>query len=191
MQAPFKQQIFEQEIFDYLDQRRAMLDGVVITGGEPTLQPDLRAFIEKIKNRGLKVKLDTCGYRPEVLEPLLNAKVLDYVAMDIKAPLIRYHELVNIPVDPSKITTSIALLQKNTVPYEFRSTLIEGFHTPDDVRQMVQLISGAPKYYLQRFQPLDSVYNQEFRGKHPLAESIMRDIAQEAREFVKECEIRG
>lgn len=118
---PENEMIPEAYVFDRLSKRRSQLDGLVITGGEPTIQEDLPRFIRTIRRLGLKIKLDTNGSRPEVIRQLLEENLLDYVAMDIKAPLDQYESIVGRHVDVVTLQTSMELLKKSDVPCEFRT----------------------------------------------------------------------
>lgn len=139
-----------EEVFEFLKTRQGKLDGVVITGGEPCLQKDLPEFIKQVKELGFAVKLDTNGSFPEMLEKVLPN--LDYVAMDIKAPLEKYSRIVNVDVDTSKILKSIEVLKNGGVDYEFRTTVVKSQLSFEDFEKIGQLIQGAPRYYLQRFE---------------------------------------
>ena len=140
------------EIVDFLKSRIGLLDGVCITGGEPTLMPDLEEKLRTIKSLGFKVKLDTNGYRPNVLKRLIDLKLIDYVAMDIKNSLEKYELTTgtnNLNIE--KIIESIKLLKSNIIPYEFRTTIVKEFHEEEDIKKISHLIKGAPKYFLQKF----------------------------------------
>lgn len=139
-----------EEVFEFLKTRQGKLDGVVITGGEPCLQKDLPEFIKQVKELGFAVKLDTNGSFPEMLEKVLPD--LNYVAMDIKAPLEKYSQIVNVDVDTSKILKSIEVLKNGGVDYEFRTTVVKSQLSFEDFEKIGQLIQGAPRYYLQRFE---------------------------------------
>ncbi len=139
------------DLMAYLKKRQGILDGVCITGGEPTLMPDLEEKIRDIKSLGYHVKLDTNGSNPVILKRLLDQNLLDYVAMDIKNSEAKYSETIGlINVDMDKIKQSIALIK--TMPdYEFRTTIIDEFHNEESIRQMVELIKGAKKMFLQHY----------------------------------------
>lgn len=156
-------EISEEEIFSYLNQRKNMLDGVVISGGEPTIWNDLIPFMEKIKELGLKIKLDTNGYRPELLKEILDKNLVDYIAMDIKALFNEYYKIVNRKLDTDKLIESINLIKKSKVDHEFRTTIIKGFHTIEDLDKIVDVIDGSP-YYLQNFRMEDTVINKKLFG---------------------------
>ncbi len=142
----------EEEILSYLKKRQGILDGVVITGGEPTIQKDLKDFIKKVRALGYKVKLDTNGYQPDVLEDLLKEGLLDYVAMDIKNSKGKYPVTVGLQnVDVSKIERSVSLLKNGTIPYEFRTTTMDELHSEEDFLEMGKLVEGAKKFFMQSF----------------------------------------
>lgn len=139
------------DFFNFLKTRIGKLDGVVITGGEPCLQKDLIDFIKQIKEMGFLVKLDTNGSFPEVLEKALP--YIDYIAMDIKAPVNHYADIVKINTAPEKIRKSIALIMNSKIDYEFRTTVVKSQLSYEDFEQIGQLLKGAKKYYLQKFIP--------------------------------------
>ena len=142
----------EEEFFDFLTRRKGMLEGVCVTGGEPTLQSDLPDFLARIKAMGYAVKLDTNGYRPGMLRNLVEAGLVDYVAMDIKNSLPRYGETVGIArFDTAPIEESMDYLMKGHIPFEFRTTLVRGLHTPEDIRAMGRRVAGQEAFFLQTF----------------------------------------
>ncbi|NTW15649.1 MAG: anaerobic ribonucleoside-triphosphate reductase activating protein [Candidatus Moranbacteria bacterium] len=141
----------DREFLDFLAKRKGKLDGVCITGGEPTVQPDIVPFMRAIRSMGFSVKLDSNGTRPEVLGEIFREGLADYVAMDIKNGIDRYAETVRVPVDESKIRESIRLIMESGIPYEFRTTVVPGIHTDDDFDGIADLIEGADAYYLQEF----------------------------------------
>jgi len=142
--------IRESDIVTLLADRQGFLDGVVISGGEPTLQPDLAHFLERIKDLGFLVKLDTNGTRPEVLEALLEARLVDYVAMDVKGPASKYGELAGVAVKIDTISRAIRLIIERAPDYEFRTTVAPTL-TVEDIELVAAWIAGAKRYILQRF----------------------------------------
>ena len=145
--------ISEEEFFSFLRKRTGVLEGVCITGGEPTLQPDLSDFIRKIKAMGYAVKLDTNGFRPAVLKALIAEGLLDYVAMDIKNSLALYPETVGIPsLDTAAVEESIDFLMEGHVPFEFRTTLVKGLHTSESIADMGKRLAGDQLFFLQTFE---------------------------------------
>lgn len=149
--------IAETDFFDFLTRRKGILEGVCITGGEPTLQTDLIAFIEKIKECGFLVKLDTNGTDPATLKALLNRNLIDYTAMDIKADPDHYALAVGKEdFDPSSIEESAKLLMTHNIPYEFRTTVVRGIHTEDILLQIGKWLNGASALYLQTYREIDA-----------------------------------
>lgn len=179
----------EAKIFDFLTRRRNLLDAVTVTGGEPTMHDDLPDFIRKIKEMGFLVKLDSNGTNPEMLEHVINEKLVDYVAMDIKAPLRSYEKTVGRPVNRASIEKSIALLLKNSVPYEFRTTVVKSLLSKDDLREIGESIRGAKTYNLQKFVPTKTL-NPAFIRKTTYSDDEFRDMQQMMGEFVDECSVR-
>ena len=150
----------EDEVLSYLERRKGFLDGLVISGGEPTLHSDLVPFMQKVKALGLKIKLDTNGSRPAVLSGLIKEGLLDYVAMDIKAPLKKYHMLGF--TDTDSILKSIRILEECGVAHEFRTTCPRIILETEDFAEMGKLIGNKTTWYLQTFNPsktLDPAYN--------------------------------
>lgn len=142
----------EEEFFAFLKKRRGVLEGVCITGGEPTFAPDLREFILRVREMGFLVKLDTNGSRPAVLSSLLSEGLLDYVAMDIKNSRARYGETVGIiGFDTRPIEESASILLSSGVPFEFRTTVVRNFHNAASIREMGEWLPGDHKHFLQSF----------------------------------------
>lgn len=138
--------------FEFLNKRKGKLDGVVITGGEPTLHgKDLIEFIKEVKSLGFLVKLDTNGTHPDVLQEVLNENLLDYIAMDIKAPLAKYKTITRTDIDTKIIKKSIDMIMNSGVDYEFRTTIVKSQLSVEDLRQIGELIQGAKRYYMQKF----------------------------------------
>lgn len=157
----FQDPLNEKEIINFLKTRINKLDAVCITGGEPTLHPDLPEFIAKIKSLGFLVKLDTNGTNPEMVKSLIEEKLVDYLAMDIKAPIDNYRSVTRTKVDAVDLRESIKLIENSEVEYEFRSTLITTLHSEEDVIEMAKSLGKAKRYFLQKFVPtktLDSDY---------------------------------
>lgn len=153
----------EEEIFEYLNLRKNILDGVVITGGEPTVQKDLKAFIKKIKDLGLLVKLDTNGGNPKVLQELIDEELVDYVAMDIKNIFNKYNITAGKKVSLDNIKKSIEILKASKIDYEFRTTIIKEMHSLDDIISICKLVGNA-KYYLQNFEDSENVIDHSLHG---------------------------
>ncbi|MCI8514552.1 MAG: anaerobic ribonucleoside-triphosphate reductase activating protein [Lachnospiraceae bacterium] len=168
------EQIFsEKEVLDFLQKRKTVLDGVCLTGGEPTLQPDLPDFIRRIKSLGLLVKLDTNGSRPDVLRSLLDERLPDYIAMDIKSSPKGYEQAAGIKffrddrkenagLCPADIDESIRLLRNADVPYEFRTTVVRELHREEDFLAIGKWLAGARAYFLQSYRDSEQVPERRF-----------------------------
>lgn len=143
-------QVSESQVLDFLKTRVGQLDGVVLCGGEPTLQKDLAEFAKKIKDLGFCVKLDTNGTNPVVLQKMLDEKLIDYVAMDIKTNLEKYQDVTCVQTNIDAIKQSINILKNSNIDYEFRTTVIPSL-TKDDLISIAKMLSGAKHYYLQTY----------------------------------------
>lgn len=155
----------ESEILQYLAKSTGKIDGVCITGGEPTLQKDLTSFVRQIKTLGLKVKLDTNGTNPEKLKELIALNLLDYVAMDIKAPLHRYHLIAGVKCETSRIQKSIEILVSSGIEHEFRTTLVP-LLTESDIFQIREMIPGD-RYVLQQFRVTSTLADPALQNMVP------------------------
>lgn len=171
---------FEKDFFNLLKDRQGKLEGVCITGGEPTLQPDLQEFIEKIKSLGFKAKLDTNGARPDVLRLLYSKNLLDFVAMDIKSSPEAYNKTAGAKIDIERIKLSVELIRNSGVDYEFRTTAVPGLHEEKDFQAIAEWLEGSKKYVLQAFEDkgkiLDSKLKKKTTGKKLDLEKIAKDI---------------
>jgi len=182
--------VSEAELFQFLEKRQGKIEAVTITGGEPTLYSDLPELIKKIKDLGFLVKLDTNGTNPTMLKKLLTEKLVDYVAMDIKAPFSRYEEVVGRKVDVAAINKSIGLIKSSGIDYEFRSTILPRLFDEKDIKKMAGLIRGAKRYFLQNFTNQGKVLAEDFRTEKGFKSEELKRLAAAGREFVKECRTR-
>ena len=179
----------EEEVLDFLASRKGFLDGLVLSGGEPLMQPGAVDFLEKVRALGYAIKVDTNGCYPEVLANILHRGLADYVAMDIKNSREKYSETVGIPgFDLPPVEESIRLLRESGIDYEFRTTLVREFHTVEDIRAIGEWVGGAPHYYLQNF--VDSG-NLIAAGLHPLEKEEILALQGIAREYFPSVETRG
>lgn len=206
-----KGNISEDVFFDFLKKRKKILDGVVITGGEPLLQKDIKNFIIKIKEKGFLVKLDTNGTFPDKLKELINLKLIDYAAMDLKNVLEKYSSIVNaggkdsgnisplaaVPCEgdcggasKDDVLKSIKILLENRVDYEFRTTVVEGLHSKEDLIEISKLIKGAPRYFLQKFVAAPKLLDKSFAARRSLPMAELEDVCGVARQYVGLCEVR-
>ena len=191
-----------KDFFSFLQTRIGKLDGVVITGGEPTLQSGLYDFIKKIKQMGFEVKLDTNGTNPQIIKHLIKDNLLDYIAMDIKAPLEKYPQIVNI-VSLSEgegvrervnfvlnnIQKSIALIMQSKIDYEFRTTVLKSQLSYDDFDQIGQMIKGAKIYYLQKFVPAE-ILDKKFLNEQTYTNEEFKTICQNLKKYIEFVDYR-
>ena len=181
--------ISEEDLFAFLQKRRGILEGVCVTGGEPTLMPDLLPFLQRIKALGYAVKLDTNGSRPEVLKAAVEAGIVDYVAMDIKNSLARYGETVGVACfDTSPIEASAAYLMEGRVPFEFRTTLVAGLHTAADMEAIGEWLRGEEAFFLQGFVDSGDLIGE---GLGALPASETASLLAVLRRYVPNAQIRG
>lgn len=180
----------EEEFWAFLQSRTQKLDAVVVTGGEPTLQEDLQPFLEKIRKMGFLIKLDTNGSNPDVLKDLLSANLVDYIAMDIKAPLEKYSEVAKVPIDKTDIEKSIELIKQSTVDHEFRTTIARNILSKEDVVNIAKMLQGEKLYILQRCVPtkiLDPLFLAQFE---PYTHEELEQIANLTENYVLQCLVR-
>ena len=178
----------EAELLSFLEKRRGLLDGVAVTGGEPLLREEIPSFLEKIRSIGYPVKLDTNGTHPRMLQRLMEADLVQYVAMDIKNSPERYEETAGVPVNLEAVRESVSLLLAGKTDYEFRTTVVAELHDDESFRSIGPWIRGARRYYLQKFTDRDTV---PFAGFHPPTDEQMRIWAELMRPFVQEAGLRG
>lgn len=179
--------IDEEEVLAYLDERKRMVKGVVVTGGEPTIHKDTTGFIVKVRNMGFKVKLDTNGNNPAMLEQLLDDGLLDYVAMDIKTSAQNYPLVTGR--DATNVAKSVEILKQCPVPYEFRTTCVKGLIQPSDFLLIGKWIAGARKYVLQPFNP-EHTLDPAFHSYSTYSGEELELVAQRMREFVPDTTTR-
>jgi pyruvate formate lyase activating enzyme len=183
----------EEHILGYLRENSDFLDGVCISGGEPTLQEDLLQFCRKIKGLGLGIKLDTNGMNPKLLKQLIDEGLIDYIAMDVKAPLNakEYSEVAGVSLNGSmdEIKHSIQIVIDSGLDHEFRTTVVPDVHTVESVEAISKSLVGARRFRLQKFQPHTRF--EHLNVKKPQSDEEMEELAEAARRHVKEVDWRG
>lgn len=182
--------VSEDEFFLFLESRKGKLDGIVITGGEPTLHSDLPEFIKKIRAMGYNIKLDTNGTNSTALKNLLDQKLIDYIAMDLKAPFDKYEEVVGIPVNCQEIEKSVKIITSSGLPHEFRTTVVPGLHELSDFTKMGEVIAGADAWYLQKFKSDTELVDRKLESHAPFSDKEMQAMADVGKKYVKICEVR-
>jgi len=179
----------EGEFLEFVVGRRKWIDGVCVSGGEPTLHKDLPEFLRRVKKEGFLVKLDTNGTNPALLEDIIRHGLADYIAMDIKAPQKRYHEITKSEVDIGKVKKSVRIIMESGVAYEFRTTLVPGMHTRDDMQAIGSWIRGAQRYCIQGFRP-GNCLDPKLNGRKRFSEAELNEFAEVARMYVDNVEVR-
>lgn len=177
-------------VYSFLEKRRGLIDGVSITGGEPTLQAGLYDFLAKIRKIGLNIKLDTNGSNPEFIKKILDDCLVDYIAMDVKGPLDRYDEITGSKVNTSHIFRSITLLKEAGIDYEFRTTFVPGIHAKSDLLEIVQLLKGSKRYFIQNFRP-SNTFDPELMEVNGFPPSTLEEFKDIASSYIKNVEIRN
>jgi pyruvate formate lyase activating enzyme len=205
--------ISEDEVLKFLKSRKGWMDSVVLTGGEPTLYSELPYFMEKVKQLGFAVKLDTNGTNSTMLRQLIKANLVDYIAMDIKAPMPKYKEAAGVPNEPQpaspvrtessdsvaaaagqlgflvEVKESVADIMNSRVKYEFRTTVIPRLHSEADVLAIAEWLKGADRFVIQQFRPVTPI-NPDFKFEKRFTQEQLERMADKARQFVKHVEVR-
>ncbi len=185
------QSISEEEIFVHLKKRKGIVEALVISGGEPFLQKDLDVFCKKVKELNILIKIDTNGTFPDKLKDLIDEKLVDYVAVDIKAPKDKYEKLAGVKIDIKKIQKTIDILQKSEIDYEFKTTFVPELLVKEDILKIGKWLAGSKKYYLQQFKNEVPVLSSELQKINPYAKQELLDVIEEIKPFFEHCSARG
>lgn len=185
------QNIPEKEIISFLKNRKGLIDAVVFTGGEPLIQKDITSFLEKIKKLGFLVKVDTNGTKPEKIQELLDKKLVDYIAMDVKAPKKKYNNLSGVKTDIKNLEKSIKIIKEKAPDYEFRTTTVPGLLKKEDLVEIGRWLKTSKKYFLQQFKNDVSVFSPKLEKVKLYSDDELEDILQNIKPFFKKCEVRG
>ena len=186
---PDDETMTEEAFFRFLDKRAGVLDGVAVTGGEPLLTSDVLPFLERIKAKGFAVKLDTNGSFPKRLREAVDNGLVDYVAMDIKNSPEKYAVTCGLPVfDLGKVQQSVRFLLDGTIPYEFRTTVVDEFHEAADMEAIGKWIAGARAYYLQNFVDSGACIREGLHAKTPEELHLFRSLLTK---YVPNTQVRG
>ncbi len=183
-------QLDEEKIFSFLKTRKGLIDGVVITGGEPTLHNGLPSFIKKIKELGFLVKLDTNGTNPEMIKELIDNNLIDYIAMDIKNSLKNYEKTTIIKVPIENIKASVKIIMDSSINYEFRTTSLPKLISKEDFLEIGEWLKGAKKYCLQQFKKADSIIDLSYLNENSYSEEELKNIKNLLTPYFEDIEIR-
>jgi len=181
--------ISEDEVIAFLHPRLGFLDGVCLTGGEPTIHRELPAFLERLKSIGSLVKLDTNGSHPRRLAHILGRKLVDYVAMDVKLPLKKYQETIGYSISVSELLESIQLIRRSGVDYEFRTTVVPGLVDEKDLLEIANTLRGSKRYVLQRFKP-GLTMSEACAAIEPYSVEVMSHFRDLVAPYVGEAKLR-
>ena len=180
----------EDSFFRFLDQRQGLLDGVVVSGGEPTLHPDLIPFLKKIKAKGFLTKLDTNGTQPNVIAQMLDQYCLDYIAMDIKSDMANYEHITNSTVDLDSIKQTRDLIMRSQIPYEFRTTVISEIHTPQMIQSIGEFCQNAENFGLQNFRNI-KVLDPKYKQYTAVSDENLFAYKKILKQYIENVEIRN
>jgi len=183
--------IDETEMLTYMEGRTKQIEGICITGGEPTLAEDLPSFIKKLKAMGYAVKLDTNGSSPKMIKKLIDEQLIDYIAMDIKAPESFYDKASGVSTDMEKIKESIHLIKNSNIKYEFRTTIVPEIFPKDKTNELISLIDGADNYYLQQFENSVEILDPNWQDAPAYNKNELEEIAASVKKNIKNVKIRG
>ena len=180
----------EKEILDFLSTRKGLLDGMAITGGEPTIHKDLLAFIKKVKDLGFLVMLETNGSNPKMLKGLIDKKLVDYIAMDIKAPLEKYDEVAGVKVNKKNIQESIDIIRNSGIDYEFRTTVIPKHFNKEDALAIGKWLKGSKRFSLQQFRS-DKTLDENYKKMEPYPHEKLKEFVEIMKPFFNSVKVRG
>lgn len=183
--------ITEEEVLTFLQKRKGLVDALVISGGEPLMHEDIAAFIKKVKNLGYLVKIDTNGMHPEELKSLIDQKLVDYVAMDIKAPKSKYDKLAGVKTDIDKIEKSIEIIKSSAPDYEFRTTFTPGLLTKEDIVEIAKWLQGSKRFYLQQIKNDVPLISSKLQNVAPYQKEKLIETLKEIKPYFKFCDVRG
>ena len=179
----------EEDVFAFLEKRKGLLDGVAVTGGEPTLQPDLVDFLRRVKGMGFETKLDTNGARPDVLRALLSEGLVDYAAMDVKSSPAGYGRCAGVSDKVlASVRESAALLEGSGVIHEFRTTAVKGLHTPEDFRAIGEWLAGTERYFIQSYVDSGDILEP---GMAAFSQEELEELLAAIRPFIPGARLRG
>jgi len=183
--------ISEEELFVFLEKRKGLIEGLVITGGEPLIQEDITDFCEKVKRLGYLIKIDTNGTYPEKLRELFDKKLVDYIAMDVKAPNSKYDELTDVKTDIKKIEKSIEIIRNSKLDYEFKTTFVPELLTKEDIVSIAKWLKGSKRFYLQQFKNDAPLISSKLQNVAPHSKEELIETLNAIKPYFDSCDVRG
>lgn len=180
----------EEDFFSFLKKRKGQLDGCVICGGEPTLNKEIFDFCKKIKELDYKIKLDTNGSNPDIIQKLIKGNLIDYIAMDIKAPFSKYAKAIGVKVDIKKIQISIDIIKNSNIDYEFRTTIVPEIHKIEDIKKIAKQIAPAKKFFIQNFRNDKDLLSPHFNQVTSFDEFEIQKAVNEIKQYFEICYLR-
>lgn len=187
--------ISEEKFFSFLDERKNKLDGVVLIGGEPTIQPDITEFARKIKEKGFLVKLDTNGSRPGMIKKMIENKLVDYIAMDVKNSFEEYEGTIGVDFKVENIRKSIQIIKKageeGEIDYEFRTTVVPSLVGKEELEEIGEMLEGSKKFFIQQFNLKNGTLNPKFEEVEPYSKKKLKEFKKMLEPCFGVCEIRG
>ena len=181
----------EEELLSFLEKRKGMLEGLVITGGEPLMQKDIVQFVEKVKKLGFLIKIDTNGMYPEKLKELIDKKLVDYVSMDVKAPKNKYDKLTDVKTDIKKIEKSIEIIKNSKLDYQFKTTFVPGLLTKEDIISIAKWLEGSKRFYLQQFKNDAPLISSKLQNVAPYSKEKLIETLNDIKSYFEDCDVRG
>lgn len=185
------ERIDDEEVFSFLEKRKGLIDGVTVSGGEPSLDSGLPVFLRRVKGMGLLVKLDTNGCFPSVVEQCLSEKLVDYMAVDLKTSPAKYSSLTKRDVDFNQIVTTLDVIRNSGIDYEIRTTCVPGFVTLEDIALIGEAVVHVNKWYLQQFVNTNTLIDPEAEKLSPYPVRYLELMRDEALKYADRCSIRG
>ena len=181
----------EEEVLSFLEKRKGMLEGLVISGGEPLMQNDIVQFAEKVKKLQYLIKIDTNGTYPEKLKELIDKKLVDYIAMDVKAPKKKYDKLTDVKTDIKKIEKSIEIIRNSVPDYEFKTTFVPELLAKEDIVSIAKWLKGSKRFYLQQFRNDVPLVSSKFQNVAQYYKEEMIDTLNKTKPYFESCDVRG
>jgi len=191
LNSPALDIIEDSDVISFLKMRKGLLDGITVTGGEPTIDRGLIPFLEKVKLLGLSIKLDTNGFFPRVVSECIEKKLIDYAAVDVKTSPEKYPALTAKDVSFNEVLSTLEILKNSAIDYEIRTTCVPGFAEIDDIRKIGESVVRVKKYYLQQFVNSNNLIDSGVKMLTPYPVNHLKELKIEAEKFSDFCSIRG